>query len=128
MGKCGWEACEEVLLSEDGFTWIPSCADGSVSLVPAFTSLGDETCVESSLWEIMSHTSACEANNEGVKRTWGGAVQSLSKCKARCIGSCKAIDFFKDSGWCNTYDATCKKGLATLDGASSYTKEKKEKI
>merc|ERR1712232_853205 len=43
-------------------------------------------------------------------------------CKSKCLSSssCKAIDFFTNTGWCNTFDAACTTPQLKKDGASSY--------
>jgi len=83
-----------------------------------------EATEETEEWTIIDENAACERNNEGIERTFGASGFTLETCKARCIETvgCAAIDFYRDSGWCNLFDTACAIPLSTHHGAGSWTR------
>jgi len=74
-------------------------------------------------WTLISSTSACEENTEGIVRTWGNyGFSTLGYCQTQCelTAGCVAVDFYTESAWCNTFDVACSTPRTTKDGASSY--------
>ena len=49
-------------------------------------------------------------------------MKDLDACKAACAKkpSCKAIDFYRKTRWCNFFDRACTTPTASHDGASAY--------
>merc|ERR1712050_197279 len=74
-------------------------------------------------WVVISETAACQKNLDGIKWTGASKGFTLESCKAHCTGSCVAIDFYRESGWCLLYDTACSTPQRTVAGASSYRKE-----
>merc|ERR1719336_1527881 len=75
------------------------------------------------IWTAISESLACEANDEGIWRTFGEGGFNLVTCKARCLetAGCKAIDYYRESGWCNLYDNACSTPRSSHAGASSWS-------
>ena len=61
---------------------------------------------EANAWEDVSTEDGCHCN-EGLK-TWGGQLGSLGACKDQCLeSSCKQLDWYEPTKWCNTYASQC---------------------
>jgi len=75
-----------------------------------------------SKWTVIDEGKACEVNQEGITRTFGARGFSLETCKARCLetAGCKAVDYYRRSGWCNLYDRACSTPANSGHGASSW--------
>merc|ERR1712099_40758 len=75
------------------------------------------------IWTAISESLACETNDEGIWRTFGEGGFNLETCKARCLetAGCKAIDYYRESGWCNLYDNACSTPRSSHAGASSWS-------
>jgi len=78
-------------------------------------------------WETINSNKACESNKEGVERMGendeGGRLEnSLASCKQSCWYrlDCMAIDYYRESKWCNFYFEACSTPLSTAAGASSF--------
>merc|ERR1712110_125153 len=83
---------------------------------------GEGECEASDDWVVISSTKACEVNDEGNTRTFGGRGFSLESCRNRCMTTtgCVAIDFYTVSGWCNLFNQACTNPLRQKAGSSSY--------
>eukprot|EP00929_Paragymnodinium_shiwhaense_P090819 TRINITY_DN50917_c0_g1_i2.p1 TRINITY_DN50917_c0_g1~~TRINITY_DN50917_c0_g1_i2.p1 ORF type:complete len:253 (-),score=46.16 TRINITY_DN50917_c0_g1_i2:1012-1770(-) len=73
-------------------------------------------------WSLISATAACEENDEGIRRSYGGLGFTLETCRLQCeeTGECSAIDFYADSSWCNLFKRPCSTPRRQIPGASSY--------
>jgi len=73
-------------------------------------------------WTVIDGSKACYQNSEGISQTFGAYGFNFETCKARCIetAGCKAIDFYRYSGWCSLFDTACSTPMTTWDGASSW--------
>lgn len=89
---------------------------------PATISPPSTTAQTSGHWTLISPTAACEANSEGIVRTFGASPFTLASCQSECRNTvgCVAIDFYSETGWCNLFDVACSLPARTRDGASSY--------
>lgn len=79
-------------------------------------------CLEGSSWATIDPNKSCEENDEGISRIFGSSGFTLESCKARCTqrADCRALDFYRSSGWCLLYSRACSTPKRTADGASSY--------
>lgn len=71
------------------------------------------------VWETISLTAACG----NPAKLFKGYQESLEDCKAECekVSTwCVAIDYFRDSNWCNGYNEACESPTKEKSGASSY--------
>lgn len=74
-------------------------------------------------WVAIDENAACQGNDEGITHTWAAPGFTLESCKEKCIGSCVAIDFYRERrNWCLTYDRVCSNPRRTVAGASSWKK------
>ena len=75
-------------------------------------------------YALISSTRACEDNYEGISKIDGATGHSLNTCRRQCNNdpSCRAFDFYSETGWCNTYTQACSSPRTTKDGASSFKK------
>jgi len=118
-------ACE--LLQEEIIS--PATGSGECSPRTHQCVSGEGECgpsTETSGWELISDSKACERNNEGISRTFGQRGFTLESCQARCESTdgCVAIDFYSRSGWCNLYNEACANPLRGGRGSpSSYRRE-----
>eukprot|EP01079_Euglenida_sp_SAG-EU17-18_P007564 gene7564-7067_t len=73
-------------------------------------------------WDVISPTKSCEQNDEGIHRSgYQENVPTLSGCEALCAQpACVAVDYYRNTNWCNFYSTACTKPLEGDDGASSY--------
>lgn len=83
--------------------------------------------LDESAWITIDAKKACENNKEGVKRmepynVSGRAEASLKNCQQACLNrlGCIAVDYYRNTTWCNFYSEACVTPLSTSDGASSY--------
>mmetsp|Transcript_61331 Transcript_61331/g.109287 ORF Transcript_61331/g.109287 Transcript_61331/m.109287 type:complete len:777 (-) Transcript_61331:67-2397(-) len=74
------------------------------------------------LWIPISETAACEENREGIRYTAHRPGYTVDTCKVDCENTenCRAIDFYKETGWCIFYDRPCTTPGRVLSGSSSY--------
>eukprot|EP00931_Biecheleriopsis_adriatica_P024288 TRINITY_DN15173_c0_g1_i2.p1 TRINITY_DN15173_c0_g1~~TRINITY_DN15173_c0_g1_i2.p1 ORF type:complete len:722 (-),score=62.29 TRINITY_DN15173_c0_g1_i2:158-2323(-) len=109
-----------------------------LAVLPALTSHQMERQISGD-WIVISNTLACESNGDGVTRMQSlGRNHTLEDCEKACNktwprkevryakdartegdGKCRAIDFYRSSGWCNLYDYACEKPTRSLHGSSS---------
>jgi hypothetical protein len=81
--------------------------------------------LEEPRWVTIDAEKACENSKEGVKRMqpYGGRVEaSLANCQEACLQrkGCIAVDYYRNTTWCNFYDEACSTPLSTSDQPSSY--------
>ena len=76
-------------------------------------------------WRVISTVRACEDNKENIKRFFGQNTASLDTCKIECMShrKCRALDWYKDSKWCNLYTKECKHPQLVRQGSSAYAME-----
>lgn len=73
-------------------------------------------------WETISDSAACEENAEDIVRNGHHEyADRLDNCRALCAerNDCFAIDFFRDTTWCNFFSRPCTAPLRKWHGAQS---------
>eukprot|EP00038_Savillea_parva_P011678 m.199285 g.199285 ORF g.199285 m.199285 type:complete len:498 (-) comp20703_c0_seq1:87-1580(-) len=74
-------------------------------------------------WTVIDPHKSCEVNEENVKRFFAARrMRDLSCCQRLCeeLCSCKAIDYYENTAWCNLYTKPCTTPRKGTEGASSY--------
>lgn len=90
---------------------------------------GDATSLRSGIYGVSNTLSyqfkqnaACEGNSQGIVRLSGVDGISFDQCTQRCdnTNGCEAIDYFTQTGWCNTFAVSCDNPWMVKDGATHY--------
>ena len=77
---------------------------------------------EAANWRTISSSRGCEKNKENIEAVASQWMGTLDQCKRMCFYSsnCVAIDWFRNTKWCNLFDDACKKPLQDQNGAASF--------
>ena len=102
-------------------TFDPTCFVHSVDDLVDLPS-GEVNTGTEARFGVINTKKACEINNQNIVHYRSQWIDGLDLCKKLCLSekSCRAIDWYRSTKWCNLYKEPCLNPQQTKFESSSY--------